>query len=407
MSLETVISSGLVTTGSRKSALVLMGGGARTAYQVGVLKAIGAMLSQRPSAEPQQFPFQVIVGTSAGAINGASLAGYAELGLDAFSELERFWMIVRSRDVYRLNPTSANAWFGKAHKYLAALSLSRGVRAHGALLDNAPLVETLRKAVSFDGIDRAMDSNVLSSVAITASSYSSGVHWTFCHADEDSKTEPWDRPGRRAEFQSLSVEHLMASSAIPFVFPAVALEVDGKTEYFGDGSMRQISPLSPAMHLGAQRVMVIGVGQPNRSELGHNAPLQERPSLSAVASHAMASVFHDTLQADVDQARRVTETLKRLAPGVAEHLPYRPVQIFAMQPSQSLDALAQEHAPSLPAEIRQSLGGLLLGGGGSRAICCSNRALSKRSSNSASAMPTRVPAKFSDSSEPQMPQNDR
>ncbi len=105
----------------------------------------------------------------------------------------------------------------------------------------------------------------------------------------------------------------MASSAIPVVFPAVKLKVDGREEYFGDGSMRQISPLSPAMHLGASRILVIGVGQPKRSGLGQDAPLQERPGLSAVAAHAMASVFHDTLQADIDQAKRVTETLAQLS----------------------------------------------------------------------------------------------
>jgi NTE family protein len=156
----------------------------------------------------------------------------------------------------------------------------------------------------------------------------------------------------------------MASSAIPLVFPAMALTVDGQTEYFGDGSMRQISPLSPAMHLGAHRIMVIGVGQPKRSGLGSDAPTQERPGLSAVASHAMASVFHDTLQADVEQAQRVTETLKRLPPEVASVLPYRPVRVFAMQPSHSLDALAQEHARELPLATRQSLGGLLSETGG-------------------------------------------
>jgi NTE family protein len=118
------------------------------------------------------------------------------------------------------------------------------------------------------------------------------------------------------------------------------------------------------MHLGAHKIFVIGVGQPNRSGLGIDAPLQERPSLSAVAAHMMASVFHDTLQADVDQARRVTETLKRLAPEVANSLPYRPVRIFAMQPSQSLDALADAHAHELPSDIRQSLGAMLTGGGG-------------------------------------------
>ncbi|HOB00101.1 MAG TPA: patatin-like phospholipase family protein [Casimicrobium huifangae] len=364
MALGTIIYSGLMQEGGDRRALVLMGGGARTAYQVGVLKAMAALLQQTGAEAAQGFPFQVLVGTSAGAINATSLAGYAELGLQAFTELGRFWEIVRSADVYRINETSANAWFGGSNKYLAAINLTRGALAHGAILDNTPLIATLRKAISFDGIERALQQNVLASVAVTASSYSSGVHWTFCHADDDSATPPWNRPGRRAEFQQITVDHLMASSAIPIVFPATALTVDGQPEYFGDGSMRQISPLSPAMHLGAHRIMVIGVGQPKRSGLGRDAPTQERPGLSAVASHAMASVFHDTLQADVEQAQRVTETLKRLPPEVAAVLPYRPVQVFAMQPSQSLDALALQHAAELPLATRQSLGGLISGSGG-------------------------------------------
>jgi NTE family protein len=367
MALGTIIYSGLAQQGKNVRALVLMGGGARTAYQAGVLKAMASMLAPhvRPEATAQPaFPFEVLVGTSAGALNAAYLAGCAQTGLESFSQLAAFWQQVRSADVYQLNPTSAGAWFGGAHKYLAALSLSRGALAHGAILDNAPLAETLRKAIWFQGIDGALASKTLSSIAVTASSYSSGVHWTFCHSDDDSAPDPWNRPGRRSTFQSLTVEHLMASSAIPFVFPAAALTVDNQREYFGDGSMRQISPLSPAMHLGAHRIMVIGVGQPKRSGLGSDAPLQEKPGLSAVAAHAMASVFHDTLQADVEQAQRVTETLKLLPPEVAAVLPYRPVRVFAMQPSQSLDALALQHVQALPASIRKSLGPLISDSGG-------------------------------------------
>lgn len=345
-----------------------MGGGARTAYQVGVLRAIAAMLGQSPVGEvaaAQAFPFEVLVGTSAGALNAASLAGYAEIGIEAFEELAKFWSGVRSADVYQLNKTSSNSWFGGRNKYFAALNLTRGVISHGAMLDNAPLVETLRRAVAYDGIDRAIRANAISALAVTASSYSSGVHWTFCQRYEgESPMQPWVRPGRRATFQEIKSEHLMASSAIPFVFPATPLVVDGQREFFGDGSMRQISPLSPALHLGAHDILVIGVGQPTRSGLGANAPSQQQPSMSAVAAHAMASVFHDTLQADVEQATRVSETLKRLPPSVAAVLPYRPVRVLAMQPSQSLDALALKHVNCIPKSTRAALGGLLSEAGG-------------------------------------------
>ena len=163
----------------------------------------------------------------------------------------------------------------------------------------------------------------------------------------------------------------MASSAIPFLFPATPLWVEGHQEFFGDGSMRQVSPLSPAMHLGAKKVLVVGAGQPERSGLGaSSSQLPTRgPTLGSIAGHAMASVFHDTLQADVEQAQRVTQTLKRLPRDTASALPYRSVEILAIQPSRSLDALAQIHALELPTATRNALGGLgmLKGGGGALA----------------------------------------
>ena len=133
----------------------------------------------------------------------------------------------------------------------------------------------------------------------------------------------------------------MASSAIPFLFPAVPLWVEGHKEHFGDGSMRQLSPLSPAIHFGARRVLVIGVGQPQRS--GMVARTAGDPTAGTIAGHAMASVFHDTLQADVEQAQRVSQTLSRLPPALAAALPYHPVEVLAIQPSFSLDELARKH----------------------------------------------------------------
>ena len=365
MSLDTIIHSGLVLPDRPVNALVLMGGGARTAYQVGVLRGLAAILRLQPGAGG--FPFQVIVGTSAGALNGTFLASCAMRGLDAFDQLAEFWGRIRSKDVYELQ---VSPWV-RASRWLAALSLSRHARHHGAVLDNMPLVDTLHHAISLPGIDEALKSRTLNAVAVTASSYTSGVHWTFCHTAHDDPTRAWQRPGRRADFQPLTIEHLMASSAIPFLFPATPLWVDRRREYFGDGSMRQVSPLSPALHLGARRVLVIGVGQPQRSGLtaaAFGARAEQGagvPTLGSIAGHAMASVFHDTLQADVEQAQRVTQTLKQLPREVAAVLPYRSVEVVAVQPSQSLDAIAQAHADELPLGTRRVLGGLgaLKGGG--------------------------------------------
>jgi len=366
MNLSTIINTGLIRPSRPVHALVLMGGGARTAYQVGVLQALGAMLKLR-DGHMQAFPFQVLVGTSAGALNVAYLASTAILGLEAFGQLGKFWTRLRSADVYELQ---VSRWV-RFSRLVAATSLWRHARQHGAILDNMPLVDTLHHAVSLLGIEQSLAAKAIDAVAVTASSYSSGVNWAFCHTASDSLHESWNRPGRRSEFQPLTIEHLMASSAIPMLFPATPLWVDGQREYFGDGSMRQVSPLSPALHLGSHKILVVGVGQPQRSGLVAGASVADRrgPSLASIAGHAMASVFHDTLQADVEQAQRVTRTLQQLPREVAAVLPYRSVDVVSLQPSQSLDALAQAYAHELPGSVRRALGalGALKGGGGALA----------------------------------------
>lgn len=356
MSLETIISSALTRPDEDQNALVLMGGGARTAYQAGVLHALSTMLSLQGGAAGQKFPFKILVGTSAGALNAAFLAGHAGEGLQAFGQLASFWTTLRSSQVYRLK---VPAWI-RSSRIVAALFLSQQVRAQQSLLDNTPLVDTLHRAISLSHIDQALQEKTLHALAITASSYSSGVHWTFCQMAAGRQADLWSRPGRRAEFQPVTIEHLMASSAIPFLFPSTPLWVDGHREYFGDGSMRQSSPLSPALHLGASKVLVIGVGQPERASfVGSNGPsVSGRPTLGAIAGHAMASVFQDTLQADVEQAQRVSKTVRQMPREIAAVMPYRPVDILAIAPSQSLDALAQAHASELPAGTYNALAGL-------------------------------------------------
>lgn len=366
MSLDTIIHAGLRDHDRATIGLVLMGGGARTAYQVGVLRALASMLAGQPTATTT-FPFQVLVGTSAGAINAAFLASRATQGLQAFEQLAQFWRRLRSSDVFDLN---VPAWV-RFSRLAVAFSLSRHAQANGAMMDNTPLRETLGKGIALAGIDDALRSNTIDALAVTGSSYTSGVHWTFCHTASREQFQGWSRPGRRAEYQPLTIEHLMASSAIPFLFPAASLHVDGRNEFFGDGSMRQVTPLSPAMHLGASRILVVGVGQPERSSLGGaaRAAPARGPTLGSMAGHVIASVFHDTLQADVEQTQRVTRTMHRLPPEAASVMPYRPVDVLAIAPTQSLDALAQKFTEELPAAIRHAMGalGVLNGSGGTLA----------------------------------------
>ena len=348
--------------------LVLMGGGARTAYQAGVLQALAALIKP-PAGKANAFPFQVLVGTSAGALNATYLASRAIDGLAALSGLGEFWQGLHSRWVYHL-PDTPMAQFSR---WATALGVTLSARKQGAALDSMPLVDTLHRRIALNNIDLALTRGDLKALAVTASSYTTGVHWTFCQTHQLASAQAWNRPGRRAELQDITIEHLMASSAIPFLFPATPLWVDGNIEYFGDGSMRQSSPLSPAVHLGANKILAIGVGQPQRSSmelsgssLQASAASKHRPSLGNIAGHAMASVFNDTLMADVEQVQRVNQSIQELKNHLSEHhgltvaqsLPFREVEVLAMQPSESLDALAQAHVHELPRPVRRVLEGL-------------------------------------------------
>ena len=348
--------------------LVLMGGGARTAYQAGVLQALAALIKP-PNNKADAFPFQVLVGTSAGALNATYLASRAIDGLAALSGLGEFWQGLHSNLVYHLPDTP----MAKFSRWATALGVTLSARKQGAALDSMPLVDTLHRRIALNNIELALSRGDLKALAVTASSYTTGVHWTFCQTHQLASAKAWNRPGRRAELQDITIEHLMASSAIPFLFPATPLWVDGNMEYFGDGSMRQSSPLSPAVHLGANKILAIGVGQPQRRSMdltsaSFQASLssKQRPSLGNIAGHAMASVFNDTLMADVEQVQRVNQSIQELKNHLSEHhgmtvaqsLPFREVEVLAMQPSESLDALAQAHVHELPRPVRRVLEGL-------------------------------------------------
>jgi NTE family protein len=329
-----------------------MGGGARTAYQAGAIQAMGQLLSRQVGPFPA-FPFQVLAGTSAGALNATFLASKALDGLIGLDELANFWAGIRTEAVYHLPQTPLD----KFSRWATALGLLSSAREHAAAMSSLALVNTLHQAIALDRIDQALQKGALLALAVTASSYSSGVHWTFCQT-RDGQPIPWSRPGRRAEQQPITIEHLMASSAIPFIFPSTPLWVDGGMEYFGDGSMRQISPLSSAVQLGANRILAIGVSQPQRTGPGRLPGAPGRPSLGTIAGHAMASVFHDTLEADVEQISHINQSLSILPEALRAQLPFRAVQVLTLQPSASLDALAQEYAHTLPRPILRVLEGL-------------------------------------------------
>lgn len=341
--------------------LVLTGGGARAAYQVGVLKAIAQI--RRESEAPDGNPFPVITGTSAGAINAAALAcrcGDFDDGVRALAEV---WENFHAEQVYRSDSIGV---IRTGARWLTMMSIgwaiARWRRARPrSLLDNAPGWMLLRRMVSTERLRQAMQQGHLKAIAVTASSYGSGLHVTFYDALE--QILPWTRSQRIAVKTAIGVPHLMASSAIPFVFPAVPLEIEDRTEWFGDGSMRQAAPISPAVHLGATRILVVGAGrmhEPPGPRVGSN----EYPNLAQIAGHALSNIFLDALAVDVERLQRINATIKLLSPEQRAKTSLRPIEVLVIAPSQRLDDIAAKHLGSLPLSIRAMLRGVGVSGRG-------------------------------------------
>lgn len=332
------------------TALVLSGGGARAAYQAGVLQGIAAIL-RTTDFPADAWPFELLSGTSAGALNATFLASEAHRGLDAMDALASFWGQLRSEQVYRLSAPPWSRW----NLLLAGWVLARQARQHRALLDNTPLADTLHKHICLPHVDEALHTGVLKALAVSASSYSSGQHWTFCQVTPHHVWQPWHKAERRGVEQRITIEHLLASAAIPFIFRSVPLWVNQHREYFGDGAIRQSTPLTPAFHLGAQRILAIGVGQPAAPDLTANAP---EPLAGTIAAHTLAGVMLDNLPTDVARAQRMNDALASLPAETGQSLPFRRVPILAIHPSASLDALALAHIQTMPLATRATLQGL-------------------------------------------------
>ena len=331
------------STEKPQTGLVLTGGGARAAYQVGVLKAIAELLPDKT-----ENPFPIICGTSAGAINAVSLACFARDFGQAVGYLRHVWEGFHAHHVYRSDPLGI-ARTG-AH-WLGALMAGWVVRtAPKSLLDNAPLAALLKKTLNLDDIGSAVEAGALRAICITASGYGSGQSVNFY--DGVNTIEPWTRHARVSCRCKLTVEHLLASSAIPFIFPAVLLN----REFFGDGSMRQLAPISPAIHLGANRVLVIGAGR--ITEPRERSHSDSYPSLAQVAGHALSSIFLDSLNVDIERVQRVNLTLAMLPPELRAQAALRPVEVLVIAPSERLDTLAAKHVKSLPWPVRMLLRGI-------------------------------------------------
>ncbi len=346
------------TAPDASTALVLTGGGARAAYQVGVLQAIAGLRAACGHGHAGA-PFDIFSGTSAGAINAAALASGADHFDHAVHRIARAWAHVHAQQVYHTD--SLHVMQRGAH-WLTLLSLGwalarwRRVHPH-SLLDNAPLAQLLEKLVPLARVPHLIRAGHLRALAVTASSYSSGLHVAFFDAGDAQ--QPWVHSLRKSTRGPITHAHLLASSAIPLVFPATPLPIDGHTEYFGDGSMRQTSPLAPAIHLGARRLLVVGTSrayeQPPAWPVGTQQPY---PSLATVAGHALSNIFLDALAVDINHIQHINQALALLTPEQRGRSPMNRLELLVFVPSQSLDEEAARHVCDLPRSMRVLLSAL-------------------------------------------------
>ncbi|ARN76482.1 hypothetical protein BST96_17800 [Oceanicoccus sagamiensis] len=326
------------------------GGGARAAYQVGVLKA----LAEITKAE-YDYPFPVLCGTSAGALNAVAIASKEQSFEQSCAWLEELWLNLGTDHVYRSDWSGIfrNAWRLIASLFNSGIAVGRPV----ALLDNAPLKQFLREKIDFSGIGRNLKAGKLSAVCVTAMNYTERVSVSFYQGGpENAEWQRWRRQGIPTPLQ---LRHLLASTAIPTIFPPQRI---GRN-YYGDGALRQLAPISPALHLGADKVMIISTTGHKRN---YDQPYSRihSPAFGQVIGHLLNSAFVDSLETDIELLEQMNQLLKISNSELKnqEGRTLRPVDIHVVSPSEDIDALADEHFKELPTSIKTFL---RVSGGGS------------------------------------------
>ena len=324
------------------TALVLSGGGARAAYQVGALAALAEIAPDLDTP--------IITGVSAGAINAVALAAHRGPMGAAVAALRRDWERLEPRHVFGVSPASLAG--------AVARLLFRGItggRKAGAsfrgLLDPAPLRRFLARHSFLAGIDRNITRGRIRAIALSATSYADGATVTFVQGADDLPT--WTRAQRRSRRTTLTVDHVLASSAIPIIFPAVHIG----DAYFGDGSVRQTAPLAPAIHLGARRIIAVsarGTGSAQGREEG--APYPSSAQLFGLLFH---SIFLDAVETDAERLERMNQALRPLPPAERVAAGLRHIGLLLLQPSRDVGALAEgrpTHLPPLLAAVLRAMG---------------------------------------------------
>jgi len=330
-------------TVKKKVGLVLPGGGARGAYQVGVLKAFLEISNTK-----SQSPFDIFSGTSAGAINGAFLASGAHTFDHSVTSLVDIWSNFTSNKVYKTDPITMLK--SSIHWFLTIISGGVLIPNPISLLDNQPLKNLLRETIKFPSIQSNIDSSVIASLAVTSASYRTRKSCTFFQTNNGANN--WQKTHREGRKTSINLDHLMASVALPLIFPAIRM----KDEYFGDGAMRQATPLSPAIRLGAEKLMIISAKETNDRFQFNN----QYPSFEKITGYILEASFLDGLYSDIERLNRINQIIKnsddREITTNKKTMKY--VDYLIISPSEDLNEIAQKHYHNMPLSIRLLLKGL-------------------------------------------------
>ncbi len=329
-----------------KSALVLSGGGARGAYQAGVVRA----LYEIARSENSLSVFRIITGVSAGSINASYIASRADDLDGATAHLCDVWRNLEAEDIFRTDYTSVTRNALKLMRGLSLGGISEKLRPIAVgLLPTDPLRDLLNRSIPFSKIREHIANDLLDAVSVSATDYSTSIGVSFVQAKPQIKN--WKSANRISTLQEITVDHIMASSAIPLFFPPVT--VDGRP--YGDGSLRNTAPLSPAVHIGAERLFVVGVRRWRDIELS-TAPILQ-PSLGRVLSVLINAIFMDAAEIDLERLRIINQTVEQLKKAGLP-TPYRPIEAFYICPSEGLSDIAQARGDDLPKIIRFLMAGL-------------------------------------------------
>ena len=322
-----------------KIALLLTGGGARAAYQVGALKAITSFYPRN-----HKIPFTILCGTSAGSVNATGLAVYASCFHLGVKKIEYIWRNFNTQQVFCSGP--GDLWLELIKTILGTLQADYGSRRGFAILNNSPLRDLLNSTLDFRRIDRNIQKQYLDALCVTVSNYSNADSISFFQAQPE--IAQWQRAKRLGFKTMINPEHLMASSAIPMIFPPSQIGQN----YFCDGSVHQLSPLSPAIHLGADKILALSLGEPSTDNY---STLNRPPSSAEIAGHLLDTIFTDTLNSDLERLKRVNSTLNILHPDDSAKLMLKQIDTIMIKPKQSINQLATHKFHHLPWSVKTLL----------------------------------------------------